>query len=153
MNEIEFPDGIPGYRNWLEVVRTYNVCEQVITERCREEGLTLAQHDVLATLLIEGPLQQNELARHLLVAKSNVTAVLGRMERDGLVERRPDPDDGRAKQVAPTDEGRRRAQATMAAQQEVARGMIGQLSPDECATLGDMMRRVRAYLKSLPVSS
>ena len=149
MNEKRAPIDVAGYRNWLEVIRTYAACERVLTERCRKAGLTLAQHDVLATLQSEGPLRQSDLASRLFVVKSNVAAVLDRMERDGLVQRTPDPSDGRANRIVPTDEGRRRAEITLAAQQEVARGMIGQLSPEECDALGDMMRRVRAYLTAL----
>ncbi|MEL6615307.1 MAG: MarR family transcriptional regulator, partial [Bacteroidota bacterium] len=84
---------IPGYRDWFEVIRTYAACERVLTDRCRDVGLTLAQHDVLAALSTDGPLRQNELASRLFVTKSNVTALLARMERDGLVRRAPDPDD------------------------------------------------------------
>ena len=149
MTETRAPIEIPGYRNWLEVIRTYAACERVLTERCRHAGLTLAQHDVLATLLSEGPLRQSDLASRLFVVKSNVVAVLNRMERDGLVQRTPDPADGRANRIVPTPEGRRRAEMSMAAQQDVARGMIGQLSPNECDALGEMMRRVRAYLTAL----
>ena len=149
MNEKRAPAEVPGYRNWLEVIRTYAACEQVLTERCRRAGLTLAQHDILATLLSEGPLRQNDLANRLFVVKSNVAAVLNRMERDGLVQRTPDPSDGRANRIVPTDKGRRRAEVTMSAQRDVARGMIGQLSPEECDALGEMMRRVRAYLTAL----
>ena len=51
---------VSGYRNWLEVIRTYAACERVLTERCRRAGLTLAQHDILATLVSEGPLRQSD---------------------------------------------------------------------------------------------
>lgn len=148
MNKVTFPPPIAGYSDWFEVIKTYAACERVLAKRCQEVGLTLAQHDILAALLADGPLRQKDLAARLFVAKSNVAAVLSRMERDGLVERIVDPSDGRAKLVSTTAEGQRRAELTLAAQQDVAQGMIAQLSPEECAVLGDMMRRVRAYLNT-----
>ena len=147
MNEMIPASDLPGYRDWFEVVRTYAACERVLTERCAAAGLTLAQHDVLAVLLREGAQRQNRLAERLFVTKSNVTALLSRMERDGLIERTPDPDDARAKRVSPTLEGRVRAEAAMAAQEEVARGMIAQLTEAERTAMGEMMRRVRAFLE------
>lgn len=150
MNQIQELLQVPGHRNWLEVVRAYAACESVLTHRFRTSGLTLAQHDVLAALEASGePLRSIDLARRLVVTKSNVTALVGRMERDGLVTFSADPHDGRAKRIEATDEGRRRFALTLAAQREVAEGMISQLSPEECDTLGDMMRRVRGYLDSL----
>ncbi|MEO0556657.1 MAG: MarR family transcriptional regulator [Bacteroidota bacterium] len=150
MNYIQESLQIPGYRDWIEVGRAYAACDLVLTRRFREAGLTLAQHDVLVTLLTsEEPLRAVDLARRLVVTKSNVTALLSRMERDGLVTSTSDPSDGRVKRIAVTTEGRRRAEQTLKSQREVAEGMISQLTPEECTALGDMMRRVRGHLESL----
>lgn len=147
MNQNPEFDSLPGYRDWFEVVRAHAACVRVLSERCREVGLTLPQHDVLARLLADGSLRQNDLADRLFVTKSNVTALLSRMERDGLVQRSPDPEDGRAKRVSMTPTGEQRVRASLDRQREVAAGMIAQLTPEECAAMGDMMRRVRAYLE------
>ncbi len=136
----------PGFRDWLSVVRTYNACERVLTHRLENLDLTLAQHDVLVALTAAGPMRQRDLADRLLVVKSNITAILTRMERDGLVTRSTDASDKRAKRVAPTAEGERRVTRSLAAQREVIAGMLSRLSADESALLGELMRRVRTPL-------
>ncbi len=146
MNHLPNTTDFPGYRDWLAVVRTYNECERVLTERVRESGLTLAQHEILATLTASGPLRQHDLADRLFVVKSNVTAMLSRMERDGLVERAADPTDGRAKRVALTAEGKRRVLQTLQAQREIVSRMFEALTAEESAQLGDVMRRAREAL-------
>jgi DNA-binding MarR family transcriptional regulator len=60
---------------------------------------------VLATLRDTGPRRVTDLAATESVAQPTMTTLVVRLERDGLVERGSDPDDGRAVLVAITDEG------------------------------------------------
>ncbi len=63
---------------------------------------------VLDTLAFGGsPRRLTELARTEQVSQPGITQLITRLERDGLVERRPDPSDGRAVLVHITEEGRR----------------------------------------------
>lgn len=69
-------------------------------------GLTSAQSGLLFFLGGEDGRLIGEAAEALDVAPSAMTGLVDRMERSGLVERRPDPDDGRAQRVHLTDKGR-----------------------------------------------
>lgn len=60
---------------------------------------------VLHTLSRTSPLRLTELTRTEQVTQPAITQLVTRLERDGLVERRPDPDDGRAVQVHITEAG------------------------------------------------
>ena len=74
----------------------------------REHGLTDAQFNVLMLLHHQGErgrMSQIRLGRLLLVNRSNVTGLVDRMERDGLVRREDDPDDRRVNLVAITEKG------------------------------------------------
>jgi len=51
---------------------------------------------VLLPLFEEDGLRMGELARRGRLSKQTMTELVRRLERDGLVERRADPDDGRA---------------------------------------------------------
>lgn len=51
---------------------------------------------VLLPLFEEDGLRLGELARRARLSKQTMTDLVRRLERDGLVERRPDPADGRA---------------------------------------------------------
>lgn len=57
-------------------------------------------------IALEGT-RSSELARRLGVSKQAVGQLVAELEAMGVVERRPDPDDGRAKRVCFTDRGMR----------------------------------------------
>lgn len=54
-----------------------------------------------------GPVSTNVLAQALHLDASTVTRQIAPLERGGLIERRPDPADGRSSSIALTAEGRR----------------------------------------------
>ncbi len=68
-------------------------------------GLDHAAVAVLMTLIRRGPLRQGELADHALLDPSTVSRHVGQLVRTELVERRPDPADGRAVQLVATGAG------------------------------------------------
>jgi DNA-binding MarR family transcriptional regulator len=80
--------------------------------------LSRTSTSVLAALRDEGPCRITALAAREAVAQPTMTTLVGRLEREGLAERRRDPSDGRGVQVVITREGRallRRLQARRAA--------------------------------------
>lgn len=60
----------------------------------------------LAALNELGPTRVSDLAEWQRVSQPTMTTLLRRMEQHGLVERRPDPADGRASLVSMTGDGR-----------------------------------------------
>ena len=62
---------------------------------------------VLIPLLEEDGLRMGEIARRARLSKQTMTTMVRLCERDGLVERRPDPEDGRATRVHLTATARR----------------------------------------------
>jgi DNA-binding MarR family transcriptional regulator len=61
---------------------------------------------VLIPLFEEDGLRMGELARRARLSKQTMTELVRRLERDGLVERRADPDDGRASLIFLTPRSR-----------------------------------------------
>lgn len=51
---------------------------------------------LLVPLFVEDGLRQGELARRARLSKQTLTTMARALERDGLIERRPDPSDARA---------------------------------------------------------
>src|SRR5215208_8070169 len=88
---------------WLRLARVFQKIDQAAAEHLRQFDLNLAQFDVLARVGAAEGLMQQEVANSLLVTKSNVAQLLDRMERTGLVERRPE---GRANRLYLTPKGR-----------------------------------------------
>ena len=81
------------------------ICAQT-SETLARYGLTTSQFGVLEALYANGELRVCELVRARLSTSGNMTVILRNMERDGYVQRRPDPDDGRSSFVSLTDKGR-----------------------------------------------
>jgi DNA-binding MarR family transcriptional regulator len=72
----------------------------------REIGLYPGQEVMLGRLADHGDTRQSRLVLELGIDPSTVTKMLQRLERQGLVERRPDPVDRRVSVVAITAKGR-----------------------------------------------
>ncbi|GGD60002.1 MarR family winged helix-turn-helix transcriptional regulator [Paenibacillus nasutitermitis] len=60
------------------------------------EKLSFTTLSVLHTLSHKSPMRLNDLIATEQVTQSAITQLVTRLERDGLVERKPDPSDGRA---------------------------------------------------------
>ncbi len=103
----------PALRVWNRLLKTHNLI--LIRSRSRlARHCTMAQFDILAQLSRgnDGTTLM-DLSRRLLVTAGNVTGMIDRMERDGLVERRPDPKDRRVTRVHLTEKGKRLAEAVI----------------------------------------
>jgi DNA-binding MarR family transcriptional regulator len=94
---------------------------------------------VLIPLLEEDGLRMGEIARRAHLSKQTMTTMVRLCERDGLVERRPDPDDGRATRVHLTAKARRF--------QPAAERVLARLERDARRSLGD--RRLAELRRSL----
>lgn len=73
----------------------------------RELDLSPPQLFALRHMDPDAPRPMGELAGALACDNSNVTGIIDRLERRGLVERRPSPDDRRVRILALTAEGER----------------------------------------------
>jgi DNA-binding MarR family transcriptional regulator len=71
-----------------------------------EAGVSLARARTLATLDREGPRRLTDLALLEQVAQPSMSALVNRLEADGLVSRGVDARDGRAVVISITDAGR-----------------------------------------------
>jgi DNA-binding MarR family transcriptional regulator len=67
--------------------------------------ISTVQYSVLVVLDRRGELSQRELGDEVDLDRSTIADLVARMERHGLVLRRPDPRDGRRKTVRLTDQG------------------------------------------------
>ena len=96
-------------RLWIRLLRVTRLTEAQLREFLRvEHGSTLPRFDVMSALQrSRDALTMTDLSRMLLVSNGNTTAVVDRLENDGLVVRTPSAADRRVVHVALTDEGRR----------------------------------------------
>ena len=139
LNEVEFA----AWRGFLEAHRrVMDVLEQ---ELRRDAELPLSWYDVLVQLseAEDGSLRMQELAHAVLLSKSGLSRLVDRMESAGLVERRPDPLDGRGVIAALTDAGRTRLRdAAPTHLRGVREHFVDLLQTGEAAVLGRALTRI-----------
>lgn len=99
-------------------------------------GLSLAKLGVL-NLLAEarGPLPPSALAERQHCVRSNITQLIDRLEKDGLVRRQPDPSDRRGVLAALTPAGERAYARGVRALAQAQRAIVRVLSAGDATSL------------------
>ena len=74
----------------------------------RPYGLTFARYEALVLLTFSqaGELPMSKIGERLMVHPTSVTNTVDRLVRSGLVDKRPNPNDGRGTLASITDKGR-----------------------------------------------
>ncbi|MFD2763423.1 MarR family winged helix-turn-helix transcriptional regulator [Micromonospora eburnea] len=103
-------------------------------------GLTPAAARALHALDPDRPLPARDLAEQLGCDRSNVTALVDRLEQAGLVERRVDPADRRQKTLVVTGAGRRVRDQVRQVMSDSR--LLGGLTTGELATLRELVWKV-----------
>lgn len=119
---------------------------RAIDRRLKPIGLSSAHMPVMFSLGGGRELSQKALADAASIEQSTMAATLSRMERAGLVRRRPDPRDRRAALFSLTGLAREKADAVLCAAREVNALALGTLDEAEQAQFLDMLARVAAAL-------
>jgi DNA-binding MarR family transcriptional regulator len=116
----------------------------------RQHGLGEGEFDVLATLRRAGaPYERTpgDLAENTLVTSGAMTKRIDRLERAGLVTRRPSAVDGRGRVVALTARGREVIDAAFTDHMANERRLLDALTPDEADQLEGLLRRWLAHFE------
>jgi DNA-binding MarR family transcriptional regulator len=104
--------------------------------------ITPSQFRALSVLIREEPQRLSDLAEHLRIAPRSATEVVDHLERQGLVERRPDTADRRATLVATTGKGRAAGDDLREARQVEAGRYFSTLSEKDREDLARILRKL-----------
>lgn len=116
-------------RTWLRLLACSNIIEGRIRGGLREKfDTTLPRFDLLAQLdasSAEAPrgLTMSELSRRLMVTNGNLTGLVDRLAREGLVARAVSPPDRRTQMISLTAAGKE---------------ALGAMTPDHARWVGEM---------------
>lgn len=132
---------------WLHLTRAHSriAREEQALLACYD--LTVAQFDVLSHVASTPGLSQTELAERLIVTKGNVGGLIDRLERDGLVERRANPEDRRSNKLYLTPAGCRAFDAAAPALEEHLSRQFSGLGVDDLSELRRLLAQLDRALR------
>jgi DNA-binding MarR family transcriptional regulator len=96
----------PALRAWVRILAVHKRALAAIRDDLEHE-ITLPRFDLLSNLVRRDGQTLASLSRTMLVTAGNITGLVDRAARDGMVERRADPNDRRAWRVHITPKGER----------------------------------------------
>lgn len=132
-------------RTWLRILSCEIVVEQNLRSRFRSYfSRTLPQFDVLSELeRADRPLAMSELSRELMVSNANVTGVIDRLEKSGLVERNRAKHDRRVLYIQLSKEGRRQFNKMAKHHERWVGELFGGLNEKEMSRLQSLLLKAR----------
>jgi len=130
---------------WIRLLGVARAAESQLREYLRvEHGTTLPRFDVMAALYRRRDgATMSELSRMLLVSNGNATAVVDRLEKDGLVRRTASETDRRTVYVALTPEGLRQFERLAADHEREVNTLFSDLSDADVEQVTALLKRMR----------
>jgi DNA-binding MarR family transcriptional regulator len=134
---------------WLSVVQAYNECSATLSYHLSPLGFSLLEHEVLMNLLRFDRSTQRELSQRCYSAKSGISMLISRFERDGLIERHPSLKDKRAWCLSLTPKGQFLAQDALAVQNKVVAQMAKAFSTSDLTIITTGMTAASTILENM----
>jgi DNA-binding MarR family transcriptional regulator len=128
------------------------LAEELLEKTAVASGLRRrGDYEVLALLRREEPalLTPLQVAQRLLTSQSGMTGKLDRLERQGLIQRSPDPEDRRAIRLGITDSGRALIDEAFTTSLSVYQSMLSDFSPTEVKNCEALLEKLLTRLDQL----
>ncbi len=140
---------------WRGLLRVHTTVTRELDARMTQRhGLSLDAYAVLITLVSapDGRLTLRELGARRNLTASGITRSVDRLAKAGLLERRPNPDDGRSAFVALTPDGLRLLREAQVTHHATVRELLfANLGPADLERLGALWEQAMPGAVSSPV--
>lgn len=147
-NKQALPWDNPRFRNWIALVRAEKAVVRELTRALAPLDLKIGQLDVLMNIYRHPGMSQHDVARRLLVGRSNITMLLPQLEAQGLIRREGDARDKRVMRLFLTPDGEARLLEALNVYSALIDRVMAQSTPAQCDSMGEQMRRIEEMLKS-----
>ena len=104
-------------------------------------GLNVTDMECLGLLFHKGIASPTELARHTGLSSGATTAMLDRLEKSGLIERRPNPDDRRGTLIAMGKIGAEKVERWFGSSRQAQNELVASFSEGQLVVLQDFFER------------
>jgi DNA-binding MarR family transcriptional regulator len=136
-------------RAWVRMLTVHKRALAILREHL-ERDMTLPRFDLLAHLARGDGQTLAALAKRMLVTSGNLTGLVDRAARDGLVERRADPRDRRAWQVHLTAKGQRAFRDTERRHATRVSKLFDDFSREELSVLSHLLDKLKTGIRDKP---
>lgn len=141
----EFP--LAGRRLGTIVGLAARQWRKAVDARLQAFGLTEATWLPLLRLAqAQGPMRQKDLAAVLMLDTSTVVRIVGNLAAAGLIEQRPDKEDGRAKAIAITETGKALAQQVESVSRAIEEEVLAGVAATDLAATRRVLDQICLHL-------
>ncbi|WP_109369114.1 MarR family winged helix-turn-helix transcriptional regulator [Ochrobactrum soli] len=137
----------PRFKNWIAVARAGKAVERALAQGLAPFDLKIADLDVLMNIYRHPGESQHDLARRILVGRSNITMLLPKLENRGLLMRNGDPVDKRIIRLTLTPDGEKLLGEALLVYTDLIDRVMAQSTAAQCNAMGNMMRRIADMLE------
>lgn len=132
----------PRFRTWIAVGRACQLMQLTLARNMSHLEIKPPHLDIMINLYRREGISQQELARKLLVGRSNMSMLLPQLEKRGLIERRADARDKRVLRLHLTDEGRSVTEQAMQIQTALIDTVMATSTEERCLMVADHMEKI-----------
>jgi MarR family 2-MHQ and catechol resistance regulon transcriptional repressor len=133
---------VSGVHLWLILWKAFDAVREHAERHIESLGLCLSDFGVLEALLHKGPLPVNTIGGLIRLTSGSITAAVDRLEKKGLVERRNDPGDRRARVVHLTAPGEELISKAFADHEAAMERATAGLSDSERAEAAELLKKL-----------
>ncbi|WP_442680476.1 MarR family winged helix-turn-helix transcriptional regulator [Sphingomonas sp. ASY06-1R] len=134
-----------------ELRNFYLRAHRAIDRAMKMEGVSLARAKLLKFIANEGAARSADIGTTFGFSPRTVTEAIDALERDGLVQRTPDPSDRRAKRLSITPAGEAALAASEPVRQKFLTEVFGILSDEERQALSRALHKMNDRLEQIDV--
>jgi DNA-binding MarR family transcriptional regulator len=150
-NDTDVPPVVESHdalRLWLRIMMLYKLVYREVHNRLRDTfAITLARFDFMAQLdRHPAGIRMGDISNRLMVTSGNVTQLTDQLEKEGLVERAPDPHSRRACLVRLTSKGRKAFNAIAVEHEKWIIDIFSGLSRQERKVLLSLLSKEKSLL-------
>lgn len=124
------------------IFKVFSVFKKKADRTFRKHGLTGAQVGVLTCLHEQEGKKMNKISEELWCDVSNITGVVDRLEKQGLIDRSNLPEDRRVSLINITPKGKEKLAETLPEHEKYLIDQIGKLTPEERRTLIKLLKKI-----------
>ncbi|AQW53479.1 MarR family winged helix-turn-helix transcriptional regulator [Streptomyces violaceusniger] len=135
---------VPSMGAITSIMRAHQILLSQVDAVVRPYGLTFARYEalVLLTFSKSGELPMSKIGERLMVHPTSVTNTVDRLVKSGLVDKRPNPNDGRGTLASITGRGREVVESATRDLMAMEFG-LGVYDAEDCGKIFELLRPLR----------